>query len=131
MIGAGWIGAEVGRLGAPAGSEVTLIERLEVPLERVLGTEVGRIYADVHREQGVELLTGVGVEALEGAGRVERVRLSDGRTLECGRPGRRRRRPAHGSGRGGRPRRRQRHPGRANLETSAPGVFAAGDVANP
>ncbi len=131
VIGAGWIGAEAAASARQLGSEVTLIERLEVPLETVLGTTVGRIYADAHREQGVELLTGVGVEALEGAGRVERVRLSDGRTVECS---------AVLVGVGVAPRTALAEAAGlavdngilvdANLQTSAPDVYAAGDVAN-
>jgi 3-phenylpropionate/trans-cinnamate dioxygenase ferredoxin reductase subunit len=62
---------------------VTLIEREAVPLASVLGEEVGEFYAGVHRDQGVELLTGAEVEALEGDGRVERVRLAGGRTIDC------------------------------------------------
>ncbi len=41
------------------------------------------MYADVHRDHGVELLTGTGVEAIEGDGRAERVRLEGGRAVEC------------------------------------------------
>ena len=83
VIGAGWIGSEVAASARQAGLEVTLLERLAVPLENVLGPTVGRLYADLHRERGVDLLTGVEVEALEGAGRVERVRLVGGRTIDC------------------------------------------------
>jgi 3-phenylpropionate/trans-cinnamate dioxygenase ferredoxin reductase subunit len=83
VIGAGWIGAEVAASARQAGLEVTLLERLTVPLETVLGPTVGGFYADLHRERGVDLLTGVEVEALEGAGRVERVRLVGGRTIDC------------------------------------------------
>jgi 3-phenylpropionate/trans-cinnamate dioxygenase ferredoxin reductase subunit len=83
VIGAGWIGAEVAASARQKGLEVTLIEHADVPLERVLGREVGGIYAEIHRDQGVELLTGQGVEAFEGSDRVEAVRLADGRRVEC------------------------------------------------
>jgi 3-phenylpropionate/trans-cinnamate dioxygenase ferredoxin reductase subunit len=83
VIGAGWIGAEVAASARQKGLEVTLIEQLDVPLERVLGREVGEVYAGIHRDQGVELLTGAAVEAIEGAGRAERVRLRGGRTVDC------------------------------------------------
>jgi 3-phenylpropionate/trans-cinnamate dioxygenase ferredoxin reductase subunit len=53
----------------------------EVPLERVLGSEVGAVYRDVHAKQGVELVLGTGVEAIEGNGRASGVRVSGGRTL--------------------------------------------------
>ena len=131
VIGAGWIGAEAAASARQLGAEVTLIERLEVPLGAVLGPTVGRIYADAHREQGVELLTGVGVEAIEGDGRAERVRLSDGRTVDCS---------AVLVGVGVTPRTGLAEAAGlavdngilvdANLQTSAPGIYAAGDVAN-
>jgi 3-phenylpropionate/trans-cinnamate dioxygenase ferredoxin reductase subunit len=83
VVGAGWIGSEVAASARQKGCEVTLIEQLDVPLERVLGREVGEVYAAIHRDQGVELLTGTAVEAIEGAGRAERVRLGGGRTVDC------------------------------------------------
>ena len=50
-----------------------------MPLERVLGPEVGAIYADLHREHGVDLLSARRhSRRFEGDGRVERVRLADG-----------------------------------------------------
>src|SRR5687768_7930243 len=52
-----------------------------VPLERVLGREVGALYRDIHRDHGVRMLMGTRVEAFEGAGAVERVRTTDGRSL--------------------------------------------------
>ena len=83
VVGAGWIGAEVAASARQLGVEVSLLERLAVPLENVLGPTIGRLYADLHRERGVDLLTGVELEALEGTGRVERVRLAGGRTIDC------------------------------------------------
>ena len=83
VIGAGWIGAEVAASARQKGLDVTLIEQLDVPLERVLGREVGEVYGAIHRDQGVELLTGVAVEAIEGSGRAERVRLAGGDTVDC------------------------------------------------
>jgi len=56
---------------------------LPVPLQRALGPEVGRIYADIHRQQGVELVLGEGVERFEGDGRLRAVRTSAGRRIEC------------------------------------------------
>ena len=83
VIGAGWIGAEAAASARTRGMEVTMVEQQSVPLQTVLGAEVGRMYADVHRDHGVELLTGTGGEAIEGDGRAERVRLAGGRTVEC------------------------------------------------
>ncbi|MEM8707267.1 MAG: FAD-dependent oxidoreductase [Actinomycetota bacterium] len=84
VVGAGFIGAEVAATCRGRGHEVTMIEPLPTPLGRVLGDEVGQMMADVHREQGVDLRTGVGVDHLEADdGRVARVVLGDGEVVEA------------------------------------------------
>lgn len=83
VIGAGFIGAEVAATARGRGLDVTVIEALPVPLGRVLGPDVGNLMADLHREHEVDLRLGVGVDTLEGDGRVERVRLSDGSVIEA------------------------------------------------
>jgi len=83
VVGAGFIGAEVAATARERGLDVTLIEALPQPLGRVLGDEMGAVCADVHREHGVDLRVGVGVDAIEGDGKVERVRLSDGSVVEA------------------------------------------------
>jgi 3-phenylpropionate/trans-cinnamate dioxygenase ferredoxin reductase subunit len=131
IVGGGWIGAEVAASARQSGVEVTLVEQAALPLERVLGAELGQVYADLHREHGVELLTGVGVSGFEGAGRVERVTLADGRRLET---------DLVVAGLGVLPRTELAvQAGLAvddgvlvdeRLESSEPGIFAIGDVAN-
>ena len=83
VVGAGWIGAEVAASARQRGLEVTLLDPNDVPLERVLGLEVGAVYRDIHAGHGVQMLMGTGVEAFEGDKAVERVRTSDGRALKC------------------------------------------------
>ncbi len=83
VVGAGFIGSEVAATARSQGLEVTMIESLPQPLSRVLGDEMGAVCAELHREHGVDLRTGVGVDAIEGDGRVERVRLSDGSVIEA------------------------------------------------
>jgi 3-phenylpropionate/trans-cinnamate dioxygenase ferredoxin reductase component len=83
VIGAGWIGSEVAASARMGGMEVTLVEQQSTPLRAVLGAEVGGMYADVHRDHGVELLTNSGVEAIEGEGRAQRVRIAGGRAIDC------------------------------------------------
>ena len=83
VVGAGWIGAEVAASARQRGLDVTVVDPATVPLERVLGAEVGAIYRDIHADHGVRMLLGTGVEAFEGSTAVERVRTSDGRVLEC------------------------------------------------
>ncbi len=81
VVGAGFIGAEVAASCRSRGLDVVVIEALPVPLSRGLGLEMGALCAALHRDHGVDLRTGVGVAAIEGAGRVERVRLSDGSSV--------------------------------------------------
>jgi len=131
VVGAGWIGSEVAASARQLGLEVTLLERLAVPLENVLGATLGGLYADLHLEHGVDLRCGVELEAVEGAGRVERVRLADGRTIDCS---------SVVIGVGVVPRTALAEAAGlavddgvlvdATLRTSAPGVYAAGDIAN-
>jgi NADPH-dependent 2,4-dienoyl-CoA reductase/sulfur reductase-like enzyme len=83
VVGAGFIGAEVAARCRTRGLEVTVIEPLPVPLARGLGTRMGETCAALHRDHGVDLRCGVGVSAIEGDGRVERVRLSDGSSVEA------------------------------------------------
>src|SRR5712691_630640 len=78
VIGAGFIGAEVAATCRGRGLDVTVLEALPQPMVRGLGRELGAVIADMHRDHGVDLRTGVGVEAIEGDTRVERVRLADG-----------------------------------------------------
>jgi len=66
VVGAGWIGAEVAASARQRGLDVTVIEPATVPLERVLGPEVGAIYRDIHADHGTRLLLKTGVEAFEG-----------------------------------------------------------------
>jgi 3-phenylpropionate/trans-cinnamate dioxygenase ferredoxin reductase subunit len=131
VVGAGWIGAEVAASARQRGLDVTVLDPAAVPLERVLGAEVGAIYRDIHADHGTKLLMETGVEAFEGDTAVERVRTSDGRELPC---------DFVVVGIGVEP--RTELAARAgldvdngilvdeHLQTSAPGVFAAGDVAN-
>lgn len=82
VVGAGFIGAEVAATARTRGLDVTMIEALDAPLIRVLGPEMGEVCAAVHRDHGIDLRTGVGVEGLDGGGRVERVRLTDGSAVD-------------------------------------------------
>jgi NADPH-dependent 2,4-dienoyl-CoA reductase/sulfur reductase-like enzyme len=83
VVGAGFIGAEVAATARKRGLEVTILEALPVPLVRALGDHMGAACAAVHADHGVEVRTSTGVDAIEGGTRVERVRLSDGTTLDA------------------------------------------------
>jgi NADPH-dependent 2,4-dienoyl-CoA reductase/sulfur reductase-like enzyme len=81
VIGAGFIGAEVAATCRGRGLDVTVLEALPQPMVRGLGPELGAVIADMHRDHGVDLRTGVGVEAIEGDARVEQVRLAGGEMI--------------------------------------------------
>lgn len=131
IIGAGWIGCEVAASARALSAEVTLIEAAAAPLERVLGRKLGGFYADVHRAHGVRLRTGAKVERIEGRNRVERVHLDGGEDVVC---------DTVVVGVGVAPDTRLAAAGglaiddgivvAPDLRTSAPDVFAAGDVAS-
>jgi 3-phenylpropionate/trans-cinnamate dioxygenase ferredoxin reductase subunit len=81
VVGAGFIGSEGAATCRQRGLAVTVLEALPAPLVRGLGPVLGMVCGDLHRDHGVDLRLGVGVAAIEGDGRVERVRLDDGATV--------------------------------------------------
>src|SRR6478752_6839786 len=83
VVGAGFIGSEVAATCRGRGLQVTVLEALPAPLVRGLGETLGMVCGELHRDHGVDLRLGVGVAAIEGDGRVERVRLDDGATVEA------------------------------------------------
>jgi 3-phenylpropionate/trans-cinnamate dioxygenase ferredoxin reductase component len=130
-IGAGWIGAEVAASARERGCEVTIVEMAQVPLERVLGPELGAIYRDIHTDHGVDFIGGASVEAIEPGASGIGVRLGDGRLIEG---------DFAVAGVGVQPRVELARAAGLHvdngilvdeyLRTSAPDIFAAGDVAN-
>ena len=79
VIGAGWIGLEVTAAAREAGVEVTVLEPAELPLLRVLGSEVAAVFATLHAAHGVDLRFGVQVAEITGSdGQADGVRLTDG-----------------------------------------------------
>jgi 3-phenylpropionate/trans-cinnamate dioxygenase ferredoxin reductase subunit len=79
FVGGGWIGLEVASAAREAGADVVVLESLELPLVRVLGTEMAQVFADLHREHGVDLRTSVTIEEIVGSdGAASGVRLADG-----------------------------------------------------
>lgn len=81
VIGGGYIGLEAAAVLTKLGCKVTLLEALPRVLARVAGPELSAFYEKEHRDHGVDLLTEVTVEALEGEGRVTGVRLGDGTVI--------------------------------------------------
>lgn len=117
IVGGGWIGLEVAAAARLSGAEVTVFEAGELPLLRVLGTEVATVFAELHRGHGVDLRLGhqptpadlKNADVVVGAiGVTPEVRLAEdsGLAVDNG------------------------VLVDANLRTSDPNVFAVGDIAN-
>jgi 3-phenylpropionate/trans-cinnamate dioxygenase ferredoxin reductase subunit len=132
VVGAGWIGSEVAASIRSMGNEVVLIDHSPSPLQRPFGQEIGRVFRRLHEDHSVTLRLESGVSALRGAVAVEAVVLDDGQVE-----------PADlvVAGIGVTPRTELVEADGGLrfdngiivdefLQTSAPGVFAAGDVAN-
>ncbi len=81
IIGAGWIGLEIAAAAREAGGTVTVVETASLPLANVLGPELAPIFADLHRDHGVDLRLDTSVGAIDHAGDRTTVRLSDGDEL--------------------------------------------------
>jgi 3-phenylpropionate/trans-cinnamate dioxygenase ferredoxin reductase component len=130
VVGAGWIGSEVAASIRQLGHEVALIDPSPVPLARVLGDEVGAVYRDLHAEHGVELHLGAHVDEFTGDEHVAGVRTREGTQIDT---------DLVVVGVGVEPRvELARQAGLEIdggiavdefLQSGAPGVFAAGDVA--
>jgi 3-phenylpropionate/trans-cinnamate dioxygenase ferredoxin reductase subunit len=131
VLGSGWIGAEIAASARQKGCEVTMIEQSSLPLERVLGPELGAIYRDIHLDHGVRFLPETTIDRFEGSDRMERVITSDGASIDTG---------FVVVGIGVVPRTELGESAGARIDngiltdeglaTSLPDVFAAGDVAN-
>lgn len=131
VIGAGFIGSEVAASLRQLGLDVTVVEAGRLPLEHVFGPEIGEFYRDLHVAEGVEVLTSAKLDGFEGDGSVQAARLEDGTTLEA---------DLVVVGIGVTPRTELAEAAglevdkgvlvSERLETSKPGIYAAGDIAN-
>lgn len=131
VIGAGWIGSEVAASLRTLGRTVILVAPGAAPLERVLGPEVGGVYRDLHLEHGVDWRPGTTVRQIVGTDRVQGIETSTGEGLAA---------DLVIAGIGVEPRTELAMAAglavadgiavSATLETSVPGIFAAGDVAS-
>ena len=84
IVGAGWIGLEVAAAARIAGVQTTVLEAAPQPLLRALGAEMGSVFADLHREHGVDLRLGAQITEITGDGRhVTGVALADGTHVDA------------------------------------------------
>ena len=131
VVGAGFIGAEVAASARTLGAEVTVLEKNHVPLNRAIGEEMGRVYAAIHRDHGVDLRTEDGVASIDDTGDSVVVHTARGGVIEA---------DAVLVGVGIQPNTELAEAAGLELDngvvvdercrTSASGVFACGDVAN-
>lgn len=64
VIGAGFIGSEVAATATAMGASVTIVDTLDVPMQRMLGRDIGTVCAEVHRNNGVTVRLGEPVESV-------------------------------------------------------------------
>lgn len=83
VIGAGFIGCEVAASLRGLGVDVVMVEPQPAPLASVLGTQIGDLVSRLHRGEGVDVRTGVGVAEIVGQSHVEKVVLSDGTEVDA------------------------------------------------
>ena len=84
VVGGGWIGLEVAAGARDRGVNVTVVEMAELPLMAALGREVGEVFANLHREHGVDLRLGASVaEITTAGGKATGLRLGDGTTVDA------------------------------------------------
>ena len=131
IIGGGWIGLEVASAARQSGAEVTVLESLAQPLLGVLGDQVAALFAQLHRERGVDVRTGVRIGQISQEGGAAVIGLEGGDTVTVDRLV---------VGVGVEPVTELASAAGlpvdngilvdAHLRTSAPDVYAAGDVAN-
>lgn len=83
IVGAGFIGQEVAATARKAGAEVTILEALSAPLAHILGEDVGRWFAALHSEEGVNVRLGAMLESANGNGAVEELVVRGGERVDC------------------------------------------------
>ncbi len=128
LIGGSYIGAEVAASLTAQGTRCTIVTMEDVALSRSFGEEAGRWFHELLESRGVTIHGGEELEAYEGDGRVRAVLTKNGRAIEC---------DAVVVGAGVRPDAMLAQRAGlevddgivcdAKLETSAAGIYAAGD----
>src|SRR3954471_7704215 len=83
IVGGGYIGLEVAAVARGEGRDVTVLEAEDRVMKRVTSPVISNFMQDFHRARGVDVRLGARLAAIEGAGRVEHVRLADGAALSA------------------------------------------------
>ncbi len=83
VIGSSFIGMEVASSLAARGCAVTVVAPDEVPFQKILGAEIGKLFQDIHEENGVKFRLGASVAGFAGPNQVTAVILENGELLEA------------------------------------------------
>lgn len=82
VIGSGWIGLELAASASALGNSVTVLGHSALPLESAVGPELGAFFARLHADNGVTIRSSVSVQAITGRdGFAAGVVLADGTTV--------------------------------------------------
>ena len=86
IVGAGWIGLEVAASARERGVDVTVVETAKAPLIGAVGEEVGNVFAQLHRDHGVDLRLDIEVKEITVEdGKATGLKLGDGSTITADR----------------------------------------------
>lgn len=84
VVGGGFIGLEVAASARKLGKQVTVLEMQDRLMARAVGPDVSAFFAEIHRQNGVDLRLGDGIAAIAGRnGAVSGVRTTSGADLAC------------------------------------------------
>ncbi|WP_010531831.1 NAD(P)/FAD-dependent oxidoreductase [Lentibacillus jeotgali] len=83
IIGAGFIGAELASSLSQLGIKVTIVEMASYPMENIVGREVSEYFLDLHRRNGVDVITEDSVTQFNGETTVEEAVTAEGRRIPC------------------------------------------------
>ena len=83
VIGSSFIGMEAAFSLTKRGKQVTVIAPDSIPFEKTLGPEIGKLFQSVHEKNGVKFRLASGATGFEGDGRVEKVILRSGESVDA------------------------------------------------
>lgn len=83
IIGAGFIGAEMASSLNQLGIDVTIVERSSYPMENIVGRQISQYFLDLHRRNGVKVITNDSVVQFNGEISVEEAVTAGGQRIPC------------------------------------------------
>jgi 3-phenylpropionate/trans-cinnamate dioxygenase ferredoxin reductase subunit len=83
VVGGGWVAAEVAASLRMLGHQITVALRGRAPLEAALGADLAEVYRGLHEEHEVTLMPGARVVAFDGDSAVRRAQTAAGTWLDA------------------------------------------------